>query len=138
MLLVGFRRSAGPPHCIVEPPQLAACARVDVAHSSHYRVRLIVEIQAIRYELLEVDLGRPVETPLTTIATAATFTTVASIAAAFATRTTATARTFATSAALVATLPAAIRSTITATITARLLRGLLLICLLLLVFRHSL
>src|SRR6185436_7230757 len=61
VLALILRSTAGPAHGVVEAPQLALSARVHIAHSAHYSVRLIVEIETIIDQLFEVDLGRAIE-----------------------------------------------------------------------------
>src|SRR5262249_51651037 len=49
------------PHGVIQPAQLALGTAVHIAHASHHRVRLIVEIQAVRDELFQFDIGRAFE-----------------------------------------------------------------------------
>jgi hypothetical protein len=52
MLPLGLRRPHRPPHSVVQAPQLALGAAIHIAHANHYRMRLIVEVQAVGNQLL--------------------------------------------------------------------------------------
>jgi hypothetical protein len=52
MLPLGFGRSHRSPHGVVQPPQLAFGAAIHIAHANHHGMRLVVQVQAVRNQLL--------------------------------------------------------------------------------------
>src|SRR4051812_4908016 len=78
-----FGRAGGPPHCVVETPELALGAGIHVAHSADYDVRLIIQIEAIRDEFVQVNLGRPFGPSITTARPASTTNVASTIASSF-------------------------------------------------------
>src|SRR5258708_28829546 len=80
LLSLAFRCANCAAHCIVETPQLALGPGVHVAHAAYHSVRLVVEIQRIRDQLLDIHVGRAIE-PGAVTATSPVVATVASAAA---------------------------------------------------------
>jgi hypothetical protein len=82
MLAFCFGRSGGSPHGVVKTPQLATRTGIQIAHTTHDNVRLVIQIQAVADQLVQIDLGRtfrttiaarpPVTAPVTTSVAART------------------------------------------------------------------
>ena len=81
LLALVFGRADGAAHGVVQTPELALGSGVHVAHAANHAVRLIVEIQRIGDQLVEIDVGRALET--SPIATASTIVSTLGAAAAF-------------------------------------------------------
>src|SRR5580692_7761807 len=95
MLALAFGGARGAPDGIVEPAKLALGSGIHVAHAAHHDVGLIIQIEAIGDQLLDIDFGRTLGTPVA-IAKRTPF------SASFATRVTTTFRTAAGAPAIAA------------------------------------
>jgi len=58
MLPFGFRRSHGTPYGVIESAKLALSAAIHIAHANHNGMGLIVQVQAVRNQLLQFDISR--------------------------------------------------------------------------------
>src|SRR5688572_20215379 len=67
MLTLALRSAACPSDSVVQPAQLALRARIHVPHACDYAVGLVVQVKAIRNQLVKVDLRRahPIAVPVT-------------------------------------------------------------------------
>ena len=51
------RRARGSSYRVIQTPQRAARARIQIAHAADYDMRLVIQIQAVANQLIEIDLG---------------------------------------------------------------------------------
>src|ERR1035438_353091 len=58
MLALILRGACGATDGVVQAPQGAAGAGIQIAHTAHYDVSLVVEIEAVVDQFVEIDLGR--------------------------------------------------------------------------------
>jgi hypothetical protein len=65
MLAFGFRRSRRSPHRVVKTPQLAARAGIQIAHTAHHDVGLVIQVQAVANQLIEINLRWAFRAPVT-------------------------------------------------------------------------
>src|SRR5208283_6219293 len=72
LLALVFGSAAGAADGVIETPELALGSGVHIAHAAHHSVGLVVQVQRIADELVDIDLGRALETATVAAAVSAT------------------------------------------------------------------